>query len=74
MCAECEKIRVLKYQGYVCLVSYDHEAEVYRGACVGTHKEIALTGSNFHELERNFHCSINGYLAFYHQDTILPLQ
>ena len=54
----------MSYKGYQAVLKYDDEAEVFHGEVVGTRDVIFFEGASVEELNREFRCSIDDYLAF----------
>jgi len=55
---------MLKYKGYVGVVEYDDEAEIFHGEIINLKDTITFQSDNAHELKQAFKESINDYLEF----------
>ncbi len=63
MCSECEKAKILKYRGFTCIFSFQHETDQFLGVCAKT--QIRYQGKTVQELDLLFRNSIDSYLSFY---------
>lgn len=63
MCAECEKAKILKYRGFTCVLSFQHETLLFKGVCAEI--QIPYQEKTLQELEQLFHNSIDSFLSFY---------
>ena len=53
----------MEYKGYRATVQFDYEAAVFHGRVVDTRDVIFFEGTSVEQLEREFHFSIDDYLA-----------
>ena len=63
---------MMNYKGYVGSVEYDDENRVFTGTVINTRTVITFHGSSVDELEREFHASVDDYLAWCDQDGVEP--
>ena len=54
---------MMDYKGYHAAIKYDHDDEVFHGEVVGTRDVIFFEATSVEELKREFHFSIDDYLA-----------
>ena len=54
---------MMEYKGYRAVVQFDYEAGVFHGRVVDTRDVIFFEGTSVEQLEREFHFSIDDYLA-----------
>ena len=57
------KALIMEYKGYRAAVQFDYEAGVFHGEVVDTRDIIGFEGTLVEQLEREFHFSIDDYLA-----------
>lgn len=55
---------MMEYQGYIGIVEFDGEAELFHGEVINTRDVITFQGKSVHELKQAFHASVDDYLAF----------
>ena len=53
----------MEYKGYYAAIKYDHVDEVFHGEVVGTRDVIFFEATSATELKKEFHFSIDDYLA-----------
>ena len=63
---------MMKYKGYIGKVEYDDENRVFTGSVVNTRTVITFQGSSVDEIEREFHASVDDYLAWCAADGVQP--
>lgn len=63
---------MMNYKGFIGVVEYDDEARVFSGEVVNTRTVITFQGTNVDEIEKEFHASIDDYLAWCAEDGIEP--
>ncbi len=63
---------MMQYKGFVGSLDYDDENRVFTGRVINTRTVITFHGSNVDELEREFHMSVDDYLAWCAEDGIEP--
>ena len=54
---------MMEYKGYRAVVQFDYEAGVFHGKVVDTHDVIFFEGTSVDQLIKEFHFSIDDYLA-----------
>ena len=54
---------MMEYKGYRATVTFDDEAGVFHGEVVDTRDVIVFEGTSVEQLHREFHCSVDDYLA-----------
>ncbi len=54
---------MMEYKGYRATVQFDYDAGVLHGEVVDTRDAIVFEGTSVEQLEREFHFSIDDYLA-----------
>lgn len=54
---------MMKYKGYTATARFDAEARVFHGEVVDTRDVIVFEGDSVAQLEKEFHFSIDDYLA-----------
>lgn len=55
---------MLKYKGYVGVVAFDDEAEIFYGEVINMSDVVTFQGESAHELKQAFIDSVNDYLDF----------
>ena len=63
---------MMNYKGYLANVEYDDDNKVFTGEVINTRTVITFHGTSVRELDREFHNSINDYLAWCKEDGIEP--
>jgi len=54
----------MKYKGYIGIVEFDEEAEVFFGKVVNIRDTITFQSENTHDLRKEFEASVDDYLDF----------
>ena len=54
---------MMEYKGYRASVTFDDEIEAYHGEVADTRDVITFQGTSVEQLRREFHLSIDDYLA-----------
>jgi len=54
---------MMKYKGYKAAITYDYDGKVLHGEVVGTRDVIFFEADSVDQLEKEFHFSIDDYLA-----------
>lgn len=54
----------MKYKGYIAVVHFDEEAEVFFGKVVNIRDTITFEATDAHQLRKEFEASIDDYLDF----------
>jgi predicted HicB family RNase H-like nuclease len=62
----------MKYKGYVGIVDYDDEANIFHGEVLLTQGVVTFQGRSVQELKQAFHDSIEDYLEFCKKKHISP--
>lgn len=55
---------MMEYKGYVAVVEYDDEAEIFHGEVINTRDVITFQGKSVKDLRKAFRESIEDYLEF----------
>lgn len=55
---------MLKYKGYIGVVAFDDEAEIFHGDVINMSDVVTFQGETAHELKQAFIDSVDDYLAF----------
>lgn len=55
---------MLSYKNYIAHIQFDDEAEIFHGEVINTRDVITFQGKTVAELKREFHHSVDDYLAF----------
>ena len=55
---------MLKYNGYVGVVTFDDEAEIFHGEVINMSDVVTFQGETAHEIKQAFIDSVNDYLEF----------
>ena len=63
---------MMNYKGYVGSVEYDDADRIFNGTVINTRTVITFQGTSVDELEREFHASVDDYLAWCDQDGVEP--
>ena len=62
----------MNYKGYSARVLYDGEERVLRGRVAGIDDVVTFEATSIDELEREFHVSVDEYLAFCAEQGLEP--
>jgi predicted HicB family RNase H-like nuclease len=62
----------MNYKGYVARVLYDGEEKILRGRVAGIDDQVTFEATSVDELEREFHTSVDEYLAFCAEQRLDP--
>lgn len=62
----------MNYKGYIARVLYDGEEKVLRGRVAGIDDLVTFEATSVDELEREFHVSVDEYLAFCTEQHVDP--
>ena len=54
----------MRYKGYIGVVEFDEEAEVFFGKVVNIRDTITFQSENAHDLRKEFEASVDDYLEF----------
>ena len=63
---------MMTYKGFVGVVEYDDEARIFSGEVINTRTVLTFQGTSVDEEEREFHASVDDYLALCEKDCIAP--
>ena len=55
---------MMEYKGYVGIVEFDDDAEIFHGEVINTRDVITFQGTSVSELRKAFKDSVDDYLAF----------
>ena len=55
---------MMEYKGYVAVVEYDDEAEIFHGEVINTRDVITFQGKSVKDLHKAFRESVEDYLEF----------
>lgn len=55
---------MMKYRGYTAFVEFDDEARIFHGEVADLNDVVTFQSSDARELEKEFHKSVDEYLAF----------
>ena len=61
----------MKYKGYLGQVTYDEEAKIFHGEVIGLRAVITFQADNAKDIEKEFHASVDDYLAWCKERTNL---
>lgn len=62
----------MDYKGYIADVNFDSEAHIIHGEVINTRDVITFQGKTVEEIETAFKESVDDYLAWCHEEGILP--
>ena len=62
----------MTYKGYIGHVEFDDEQHILTGYVVNTRDVITFQGESVSEVEKEFHASVDEYLAWCVEDGIVP--
>ena len=63
---------MMNYKGFIGSVEYDDEARIFSGEVINTRSVITFQGTSVDEIEKEFHASVDDYLAWCKEDGIEP--
>ena len=63
---------MMTYKGFVGVVEYDDEARIFSGEVINTRTVLTFQGTSVDEVEREFHASVDDYLAWCEEDGVAP--
>lgn len=55
---------MIEYNGYIGVIDFDPEIDLFHGTVINTHDVITFYGSSVDELREEMQKSIEGYLGF----------
>ncbi len=63
---------MMRYKGYVGVVDFDDEANIFHGEVLLTQGVVTFQGRSVDELNKAFHDSVDDYLEFCKKENISP--
>lgn len=63
---------MMEYKGYIGVVEFDADAEIFHGDVINTRDVITFQGTSVKEIEKAFKDSVNDYIEFCKADGVEP--
>lgn len=63
---------MMNYKGYIGKIEYDDDNREFSGCVINTRAVITFYGTSADEMEKEFHASVDDYLAWCSEDGIEP--
>ena len=63
---------MIEYKGYIGVIDFDPEIDLFHGTVINTHDVITFYGSSVDELREEMQKSIEGYIEFCEEQGKLP--
>lgn len=63
---------MMNYKGFIGVVEYDDDARIFSGEVINTRTVITFQGTTVDEIEKEFHASVDDYLAWCQEDGVEP--